>query len=786
MTVKDCTKAKILIIGCRKEDLCSLDFELKERSLNYHFLTAISTEQCIQSAGTDSPDIILIDIQLHRADAFELCRHLKSDLSTSSSSIILLMDQDAKPEFYQRGIESGADAFLRKPFNLYELQTQVNLLIRPRKHSSEREKECREPKHFLSDNTVQSENSYRIFFADSSDGICIHDFAGRIYEANRSAYSHLGYRKEEFLRMSLLDIMTPEYAAMMPEHGQTLLEKGYCVFENSFITKSGALIPVEVSSRIIRIDGNEAVISIARNITERKTAQQKLLESEEMFSKVFHSNAVLMIITTLDEGRIIECNDAFLESTGYTADEILGMTSVDCRIFPDSAARALMAERLKKEGSLSNVDLMIRTKSGEARQWSFSMAIIRLNGKDCVVSVMKDVSEIKRIEKALKESEAELKLTLDAMTDGIWKLDIDKNELFYSSQYYTMLGYEPFEFPPTIESWKNLIHPDDLQRVLMEIGNFYINEKPVDNRYYLEFRLKTKCGDYKWFRSISKVVERDRYGNAIRIIGNHEDITERKLIELELINAKKDAEDASHFKSALLSNMNHEFRTPLNGILGMADLLQKEIKNPVQREMVDLISISGQRLYETLDAFMKMAQLMAGKLSIIPKAVLCSSVVKRIIVKLSDQAAEKNLPLFLEIHQDSEIMIDEKILHDILQYLVINALKFTEKGEVRIILDAVEIDGTAMAIIHVKDTGIGIPFEYYEQILQEFRQLSEGISRIYEGMGLGLSLAKKMTELLNGTFSFESNLDQGSTFSVAFPVISVAAAGQYTGPPGVF
>ncbi|MHC9540952.1 MAG: PAS domain S-box protein [Vulcanimicrobiota bacterium] len=763
-----------------------MDFELKECSFNYYFLTAASIEQCIQSAGTNSPDIILIDIQLRRADAFELCRHLKSDPSTSSSSIILLMDQDMKPEFYQRGIESGADAFLRKPFNSYELQTQVNLLIRPRKHSSEREKKCREPEHFLSDNTVQSENSYRIFFRDSSDGICIHDFAGRIYEANRSAYSYLGYRKDEFLKMSLLDIMTRECAEMMPERAQTLREKGYCVFENTFITKGGTLLPVEVSSRIISFEGIEAIISIARDITERKTAQKKLLESEEMFSKVFHSNAALMVITTLDEGRIIECNDAFLESTGYTADEILGMNSVDCRIFPDSAARDLMAERLKKEGSLSNVDMMITTKSGEARQLSFSMEIIRLNGKDCIVSMMNDVTEIKRIEKALKESEAELKLTLDAMTDGIWKLDIDKNEFFYSSQYYTMLGYEPYEFPPTIESWKNLIHPDDLQRVLTEIGNFYINEKPADNRYYLEFRLKTKCGDYKWVRSISKVVERDRYGNAIRIIGNHEDITERKLIELELINAKKDAEDASHFKSALLSNMNHEFRTPLNGILGMADLLRKEIENPVQREMVDLINISGQRLYETLDAFMKMAQLMAGKLSIIPKAVLCSSVVKRIIVKLSDQAAEKNLPLFLEIHQDSEIMIDEKILHDILQYLVINALKFTEKGEVRIILDAVEIDGTAMAIIHVKDTGIGIPFEYYEQILQEFRQLSEGITRIYEGMGLGLSLAKKMTELLKGTFSFESNLDQGSTFSVAFPVISAAAAGQYTEPPGVF
>jgi|GEM_PF-3443161 len=762
MTVKDCTTTRILTICCRKEDLLSLAPELKEYSSGFCFLTADSVEHGIERAGADFPDIILIGTRLDETDAFDICRHLKAAPSTASSSIILIMSQHAKPSDYQKGLESGADAFLRRPFNEYELQAQVNLLMKRGRRNSGSGRD--------------SENSYRIFFTDSLDGICIHDFAGRIYEANRSAYSHLGYRKDEFLNMSLTELMTPEYAAMMPEHEKTLLEKGYCVFENIFITKNGAPVPVEVSSRIISFEGNEAIISIARNITEKKKAQKQFLESEEKFSRIFRSNAVLMAITTLDEGYLIDCNDAFLEKTGYTADEILGKTAVDCGIFPDQSARNIMAERLERNGSLSNVELMVKTKSGEIRPWSFSFEMIRLNGKDCVVSIMHDLTENKRTEEALRKSEAELRLTLDATTDGIWKLDTKSNELLCSSRYYTMLGYEPSESPLAIEDWKNLVHPDDLQEALKYISNFFEADKPVNAPFNMEFRLRTKCGDYKWIRSVSKVVERDSRGDAVRVIGNHEDITERKLIELALLKTKKDAEDSSRFKSAILSNMSHEFRTPLNGILGMTDLLRNEIENPSHIEMLKIINISGQRLYETLDAFMKMAQLMAGKLDIAPKATLCSSVVKRIIVKLSDQAAEKNLPLFLEIRQDSEIVVDEKILQDILYYLVINALKFTEKGEVRIIVDAVDIDRAVTAVIHVKDTGIGIPFEYYEQILQEFRQISEGTSRIYEGMGLGLSLAKKMTELLGGTLSFESLPEQGSIFSIAFPAIFIDTA----------
>ncbi len=139
-----------------------------------------------------------------------------------------------------------------------------------------------------------------------------------------------------------------------------------------------------------------------------------------------------------------------------------------------------------------------------------------------------DVTERERAMEALRASEEELTLTLDATTDGIWKWDFESNEFFFSSRYYTMLGYEPGEFPASYESWMSLIHPDDLQQALA-VAEEYLATKP-DN-YENEFRLRTKSGDYRWIRTEARVVARDERGQALRMIGNHWDITERKRAE---------------------------------------------------------------------------------------------------------------------------------------------------------------------------------------------------------------------------------------------------------------
>ncbi len=250
-----------------------------------------------------------------------------------------------------------------------------------------------------------------------------------------------------------------------------------------------------------------------------------------------------------------------------------------------------------------------------------------------------------------------------------------------------------------------------------------------------------------------------------------QELAKRKDLELEMLHAKEKAEEASKLKTTILSNLSHEFRTPLNGILGIAEILLMKVENPEQRNLVELLTVSGKRLFTTLDAFMKLAQLSAGEFKVTARRISCRSAVEKAVEKFITRAQSKNLPLILDVCQDSEITGDEELIDGILHHLIDNALKFTEQGEVRVIVEQGEKEGNPVALVHVKDTGIGISHEYKDTIFQEFRQLSEGMCRGYEGIGLGLSLAKRMTEVIGGVIDVESSAGQGSTFTVTLPSV---------------
>jgi signal transduction histidine kinase/ActR/RegA family two-component response regulator len=247
--------------------------------------------------------------------------------------------------------------------------------------------------------------------------------------------------------------------------------------------------------------------------------------------------------------------------------------------------------------------------------------------------------------------------------------------------------------------------------------------------------------------------------------------TERREKDREIQAAREKAEEASRLKSVILANLSHEFRTPLNGILGVADILLAEVETDIQREMVELIAVSGKRLYRTLDVFMKMAQLAAGELKLDLKPLCCSHIAVKTVRAFRETAEQKNLDLEVEILGDTEIIADERALGDIFHNLIDNALKFTREGKVKVTVEERERSGQAEIAMSVRDTGIGIPLERQGLLFQEFRQLSEGIRRDYEGSGLGLTVAKKMTEIQGGTLTYESEPGVGTAFTVSFPSI---------------
>ncbi len=243
---------------------------------------------------------------------------------------------------------------------------------------------------------------------------------------------------------------------------------------------------------------------------------------------------------------------------------------------------------------------------------------------------------------------------------------------------------------------------------------------------------------------------------------------EKKQAQQELIIAKLAAEESSRVKSSLLANMSHEFRTPMNGILGFTEILSTTITDESQKGMANHILTSAKRLMRTLNSIMTFAQLDSGyHLKLVN--VNLTALLEESVESVREMARQKQLAINCRISPGIFIESDEHLLQTSIVNILDNAVKFTNEGSI----DARLMKGTAPSediIIRISDTGIGIPAEKQEMIFEEFRQASEGYNRPYEGSGLGLAITRKCMHFLNGRLSVESEVGKGTAFTLMIPV----------------
>jgi len=277
--------------------------------------------------------------------------------------------------------------------------------------------------------------------------------------------------------------------------------------------------------------------------------------------------------------------------------------------------------------------------------------------------------------------------------------------------------------------------------------------------------MKAGANDYIMknnLRRIGPAISRELADARIRM--------EKKKALEELHLAKEKAIESDKLKSNLLASLSHEFRTPLTGILGFAEVIKGEFTDPFLLKNIQNIYISGKRLMSTLDSIIWMAQLESG-LTPHHTMVNLGALIEEAIVPLREFALRKNLVLSVDCNEPMVIITDGNLLRVALQNLVENAIKFTKSGMIQIIVEVKPATGKSFLSMHVKDTGIGIHPDHFETIFQEFRQVSEGIGRQYEGSGLGLPIVKKIATLLNGTIGLESSVNVGSVFTLEIPLV---------------
>lgn len=248
------------------------------------------------------------------------------------------------------------------------------------------------------------------------------------------------------------------------------------------------------------------------------------------------------------------------------------------------------------------------------------------------------------------------------------------------------------------------------------------------------------------------------------------DITKSKNYEEQLRRVKQEAEESSKLKDSLLLNINHEFRTPLHGILGISEMLNEEITDANQKAMIKRITNSGRRLLNTLVSIIELSRLESSEKKVYSTKVSLADVVSSVCEKYKLEAEQKGINFYCEVSNNSlKAHLDESLLRIVITNLVDNAVKFTNKGSVTVALD---IDENGFAVIRVVDTGIGISKKNLDKIFTAFIQESEGVGRSHEGIGVGLTLVKQMTLMMGGAVFVESEKNVGSKFSLRFPSIS--------------
>ncbi len=854
------------------------------------------------------------------------------------------------------------------------------------------------------------EEIYRSIFATIGDAIFITEIeTGMIIECNEQIF---GFKASELIGRTTVDA-----GLWIEKEGRNkivdAINRSGSVYdyESDFRKKDGSVFTGSISVTLINLNEKKYLLSVIRDITERKKAEQNILQSEQKFRTAFYTSPDSVNINRLSDGLYVSVNNGFTQLTGYTEEEVVGRTSAEISIWADAESRSKLIEGLSKSGQVNNLEARFRMKDGSIKYGLMSASIIQLEGVNHILNITRDITERKEAEKLQWELKEELHTTLYSIGDAVistdksglirqinpiaegltgWKeeeakgkyldevfniicedngnkvespvsrvlnegvvvglanhtiliskdgsrrpiadsgapirdkdgnitgvvlvfrdqteerasqesllrseermraiiegtpnlffytQDENANTTYVSSTVEKITGYpvelwlmekgwfltdsiinenakllthrhlngdftensmvlevkhasgskillEVFEYPVYKngkvcglqgvahdvtarklyeENLKKLFKATEQSPVsivitdvkgtieyvnpyLLEITGFsydeVIGKNPrifssgnktseeykelwntiLDGKLWKgQFRNRKKDGTYYW-ESASISAIKDDLNRITHFIAVKEDITDRKMILEQLMDAKNKAEEANKTKDLFLANMSHELRTPLIGILGYSDLLSEILKDEELVEMSKGIKRSGKRLLNTLNMILNFTKIESEKYQIVLKRLDVKDELETIEKMFRGAAIDKHIEMVLQCPDGMYINSDPSFFAVILENLVNNAIKFTERGSVSIEAGK---EGNNV-FIRIKDTGIGIDKDNLGIIFEEFRQVSEGINREFQGTGLGLSIAKKYTELLNGSISVESEIGIGTIFTLRF------------------
>jgi PAS domain S-box-containing protein len=513
------------------------------------------------------------------------------------------------------------------------------------------------------------------------------------------------------------------------------------------------------------------------DITHRKQAETELREVQERLALTASATQIGMFDWNLAKDKVLwtEAMEAIL---GYAPATTTTTTTTEhdssrwtSRVHPDDLARleAQMHVSARERRPFQEQYRIIWPDKSE--HWVGTKGVFYHAGDGeavRMVGVAMDITERKRMEIALRQSEERLELAMDATMDGVWDWDLPSGKAFFGPPWYTMLGYEPGEMPACYETFASLVHPDDAPRIEQAINAC---SRQQETNYAVEFRMRTRSGDWKWILTRGKVVEKDGRGNPKRMVGTHTDLTTRKNLEHQLLQAQK-----METVGQLAGGIAHDFRNQLAVIKGYAEMLQR--RSLVNEEGLKKLEY----IFKAVDRSATMsAQLLAfsRQQTLQPEVIGIDSVTADMMKPVAQMLGEDIRLSIMPCVGLWNVRVDIGQFQQALLNLVLNARDAMPKGgQLTVETKNVPLDEFSArqhvgaspgryVVLTVRDAGSGIPPEMVQHLFEPFFTTKP----VGEGTGLGLAMVHGFVGQSGGFVEVESQLGQGTTFRLHFPAV---------------
>ncbi len=647
---------------------------------------------------------------------------------------------------------------------LASLGQQIGQFIR-RRHAERDLREREEHYRFMADSIPQ------LVWTATPDGAL--DYV------NARWIEYCGLPSTEALGSRWASVVHPDDLAGMAESWQGALSAGETYTVEARIRGQDGRYRWFLSRAVPLRDGSGRILrwfGSSTDVEDAKRAEREIRRSEERFRSLVGATSAI-VWTTLASGELDGEQPSWAAFTGQTRQEYQGLGWLGAVHSEDRDHTAAAWREALRNQEVYEAEHRVRRHDGE---WRHMMAravpILAVDGSVREwVGLHMDATEIRRTERALRESQERLQAALLASRTGTFRWDIRDNLFEMDEGFGRLIGLPPGP-PGTIESAVTaFVHPGDRDRIAAEVARIVTEGGEVDIEYRV---IRADDGAVRWISGKGRTT-RGPDGQPQHMIGAAVDVTERRRFEEELVSAKEAAEEANRAKSQFIANMSHELRTPLSAVIGYTELLEEEVEDLQAEGAEDLledirkIRNNARHLLDLISDVLDLSKVEAGKMEVQAEDFDATGLVSEVADTVQALMARNANEFVLDLAPEGlgRMYSDPVKLRQCLFNLLSNAAKFTERGQVT--LSARRLPGQSGGVdrleFRVRDTGIGMTEEQLRRLFQRFSQADSSTTRRFGGTGLGLALTKALCHLMGGRINVESVSGQGTTFTIQLP-----------------